>query len=103
MAKICFVGLKGTSHGDVSFTHTENTIWRKGMAYWLCSGVFLADLCFECSGGTSHRGVSFEHTEQAFWWEIMNVFANTKNMFWVFRWVSRRNVSLEHTEHGTFL
>ena len=37
----------------------------------------------------SRRDVSFEHTEQAFWWEIMNVIVNTKNMFWVLRWVSR--------------
>ena len=81
MAKICFVCLKGTSHGDVSFKHAERTIWRKGRAYWLCIGVFLAKMCFECSGGTTHRDFSFEHTEHAFWWEIMNVFVTIKNMF----------------------
>ena len=43
MAKICFVCLKGTSHGDVSFKHAEHTIWRKGRAYWLCFGIFLVE------------------------------------------------------------
>ena len=65
-ARICFVCLKGTSHGNVSFEHTEHTIWRKGKAHWSCFCVFLAEMCFECSGGTSHRDVSLEHTEQSF-------------------------------------
>ena len=66
VARICFVCLKGTSHGDVSFKHAEQTIWWEGRAYWCCFGVFLADMCFQCSGGTSYRDVFFEHTEQAF-------------------------------------
>ena len=67
-----FVCLKGMSHGDHSFKHTEHTIWWKGRAFWFCFGVFLAEMCLECSGGTSHRDVSLEHTEQAFRWEILN-------------------------------
>ena len=51
--------------------------------------VFLAEMCLECSGGTTHTDVFFEHTKQAFWWEIINVFVGIKNMFWVFKWVSR--------------
>ena len=56
-----------------------------------CSSIaiFIAEVCFVCSKEASRRDVSFEHTEQAFWWEIMNVIVNTKNMFWVLRWVSR--------------
>ena len=56
VAKICFVCLKGTSHGDVSFKRADHTIWRKGMAYWLCFGVFLAEMYFECSGGGGGEG-----------------------------------------------
>ena len=41
VARICFVCLKGTSHGDVSFKYSEHMIWRKGRAYWSCFIVFL--------------------------------------------------------------
>ena len=68
LSSVCF---NGTSHGDVSFGHTEHTLWRKMSAYWSCIAIFLAEVCFVCSKEASIRDVSFEHTDIAFWWKIM--------------------------------
>ena len=69
---------------------TQNIQYRgKGRACWFCFLCFSSGNVFECSEGTSHRDVSFEHTKQEFWWEIMNIFVNIKNMFCLFKWVSR--------------
>ena len=63
LSSVCF---KGASHGDVSFEHTEHTLWQKVSEY--CSN-FLAEVCFVCSKEASHPDVYFEHTEQAFRWK----------------------------------
>ena len=79
----------GASHGDVSFEHTEHTLWCKVSEYCSCIASFLEDVCLVCSKEASHRDVSFEHTEQTFRWEIIKIFVNIKNKFWVLKWVFR--------------
>ena len=70
LAEVCFVCSKEASHRDVSFGHTDYTLWRKISAYWSCIAIFPAEVCFVCLKG-SHRDISFEHTDNAFWWKIM--------------------------------
>ena len=54
----------GASHGDVSFEHTEHTLWRKVSEYFSCIAFFLAEVCFVCSKEASH----------VYWWKIMESF-----------------------------
>ena len=51
LSSVCF---KGASRGDVSFKHTDHTLWRKVSAYWSCIAVFLAEVCFVCLKEASH-------------------------------------------------
>ena len=44
-AGLSSVCLSGATHGNVSFEHTEHTLWRKMSAYWSCIAIFLAEVC----------------------------------------------------------